>query len=325
MTEMQVMNIEDNAMTPEKIQAQVNTIQKVMKQVMKLGEHYGTIPGCGPKPTLLKPGAEKLCVTFRLAPSYDITRIDMGDDHREYQIVCTLTHMTSGMVVGQGVGTCSTKEGKFRYRTTERKCPACEKETIIKGKAEYGGGWLCWAKKGGCGAKFKEGDTAIEGQEAGKAEHDNPPDYYNTVLKMAKKRALVDAALTATAASDLFTQDIEDMGEILPPMEKAKEPPPKNQHTYRPPDEEPPVKHFPHNTTTTDPGFPPNGPEATSPQMNALYKMTEKQGLTNRELDEISNWYKKGDKLSSAEAGEMIGDLPGIMERYMDYLETLKK
>ena len=44
-----------------------------------------------------------------------------------------------------------------------------------------------------------------------KVEHDNPADHYNTVLKMAKKRALVDAVLTATAASDIFTQDLEDI------------------------------------------------------------------------------------------------------------------
>ncbi|RYX80456.1 hypothetical protein EON83_28570, partial [bacterium] len=33
----------------------------------------------------------------------------------------------------------------------------------------------------------------------------------NTVLKMAKKRALVDATLSATRASGMFTQDLEDM------------------------------------------------------------------------------------------------------------------
>ena len=33
----------------------------------------------------------------------------------------------------------------------------------------------------------------------------------NTVLKMAKKRALVDAALLVGSLSDIFTQDIEDM------------------------------------------------------------------------------------------------------------------
>ena len=33
----------------------------------------------------------------------------------------------------------------------------------------------------------------------------------NTVLKMAKKRALVDAALLVASLSDVFTQDLEDM------------------------------------------------------------------------------------------------------------------
>ena len=33
----------------------------------------------------------------------------------------------------------------------------------------------------------------------------NPYDVANTVLKMAKKRALVDAVLNATASSDIFT------------------------------------------------------------------------------------------------------------------------
>jgi hypothetical protein len=41
----------------------------------------------------------------------------------------------------------------------------------------------------------------------------NPADYYNTVLKMAKKRSQADAVLTATGASDIFTQDLEDLAE----------------------------------------------------------------------------------------------------------------
>ena len=48
-----------------------------------------------------------------------------------------------------------------------------------------------------------------------KLETDNPADHYNTVLKMAKKRALVDAVLTTTAASDIFAQDLEDLNASL--------------------------------------------------------------------------------------------------------------
>jgi hypothetical protein len=36
------------------------------------------------------------------------------------------------------------------------------------------------------------------------------PELFNTVVKMANKRALVAAVLNATAASDVFTQDVED-------------------------------------------------------------------------------------------------------------------
>ena len=39
----------------------------------------------------------------------------------------------------------------------------------------------------------------------------NHSDQANTILKMAKKRAMVDLCLTATAASDVFAQDLEDM------------------------------------------------------------------------------------------------------------------
>jgi hypothetical protein len=227
-----VVNIEDFAMTADRVVAQARLIQDVMEKIMKKDEHFGTIPGTK-KPSLYKPGAEKLSVTFRLVPKYEIKQTDLSAGHREYQVVCTLIHAPTGQFFGQGVGSCTTMEGKYRYRKADQKCPDCGKEgTIIKGKKEYGGGWLCFQKKGGCGAKFKDGDPDIENQNMGRVEHDNPADYYNTVLKMAKKRAHVDAVLTATAASDIFTQDIEDMPEVISPeattqvqkQESAKKP-----------------------------------------------------------------------------------------------------
>jgi len=42
----------------------------------------------------------------------------------------------------------------------------------------------------------------------------NPWMYQNTILKMAKKRAHVDAVLTGLGASNVFTQDLEDLEEI---------------------------------------------------------------------------------------------------------------
>lgn len=192
------------------VRNQVQKIQQLMRDVMQDGQHFGKVPGCGEKPTLLKPGAEKLCFTFRVAPEFQIVREDLSNGHREYQITCRLRSMTTGDLVGEGVGSASTMESKYRWRNAGKVCPSCGKETIIAGKAEYGGGWLCYAKKGGCGAKFDSDDPAITSQPVGKVENPDIADVYNTVLKIAKKRAHVDATITAFAASDIFTQDVED-------------------------------------------------------------------------------------------------------------------
>jgi hypothetical protein len=47
--------------------------------------------------------------------------------------------------------------------TQQPACPVCGVVgAIIKGKPEYGGGWLCFQKKGGCGAKFATYPTLRE-------------------------------------------------------------------------------------------------------------------------------------------------------------------
>ena len=196
-------------LTIEDLLAQVKKIQMAMAKVMRSGEHYGVIPGTSSKPSLFKPGAEKLCLLFRLDPQYHSTETADGT-HLTVKATCTLWHIPSGQRMGSGEGSCSTKESKYAYRTAARKCPSCGKEAIVRGKAEYGGGWLCFKKKDGCGAKFKDGDGQIEGQATGRVANEDLADQYNTVLKMANKRALVAAVLNVTAASDIFTQDLEE-------------------------------------------------------------------------------------------------------------------
>jgi len=151
--------MQEAALRADSLKMQVAIVREAMSAVMKKNHHYGKIPGCGDKPTLLKPGAEVLALAFQFASNYEISTTEMGEGHREYFITCNLTHRPSGGHVGQGIGSCSTKESKFMRR----------------------------------------------GQD--------PANMYNTCLKMAKKRAFVDAILTNTAASDSFTQDIEDAPE----------------------------------------------------------------------------------------------------------------
>ena len=88
-----------------------------MQQVMKENEHYGSPIKGQAKPSLLKPGAEKLGLTFRLAPKFNVQIVDLGNEHREYEITCSLYHIPTGRFVGEGVGNCNTKEGKYRYKS----------------------------------------------------------------------------------------------------------------------------------------------------------------------------------------------------------------
>jgi hypothetical protein len=140
--------------------------------------------------------------------------------YREYR--CTLSK--DGAPVGEGIGSASSWESKYRYRQGQRECPECGKAgSIIKGKDEYGGGWLCFKKKDGCGAKFADGDPAIESQQVEKVANPDVADIFNVVQKMAQKRAYVAATLTATGLSGRFTQDLEDMPTPPAPPERKQQ------------------------------------------------------------------------------------------------------
>lgn len=188
--------------------------QEFVREYLVEGEDFGTIPGTA-KPTLLKPGADKLCELYGLADDFTIEsrREDYTADPPlfDYTLKCTLTTRRDGRLVGTGFGSCNSWEGKYRWRDSRRKCPLCGKEAIIKGKEEYGGGWLCFKKKDGCGAKFSETDASIVDQKAGKEVNDDISTLKNTILKMAKKRSKVDAVIAVTRSSGIFTQDTEDI------------------------------------------------------------------------------------------------------------------
>jgi hypothetical protein len=191
---------EEHRLTETDIRAQVNLIQHVMKAVMKgpskdnpAGVHYGIIPGT-PKPTLYKPGAEVLCATFRISPEFTVEDLSTSDCYR-YRVTCKGRHQTTGIVLAEGMGSASSNEDKYRWRRI-----VCEEEFEAtpsdRRRIKY--------------AKGKESSFYTVKQI--RAE---PDDIDNTVLKMACKRAQVAMTLNATAASDIFTQDVEDIPETM--------------------------------------------------------------------------------------------------------------
>jgi len=198
------------ALSIDRVSERYNALVAFTKSILRKGVDYGVVGGIE-KPTLLKPGAEKLACFFGLEPSQEL--MDSVEDWDSgvfyYRYRCVLRR--GGIVVGVCEGSANSREVRYRYRTADRKCPRCGQPTIVKGRPEYGGGWLCFAKRGGCGAKYKEGDPQIEGQPSGRMENPEPYDLVNTLQKQAQKRAYVGAVLMAVNASEFFTQDVEDM------------------------------------------------------------------------------------------------------------------
>jgi len=191
---------EQKALTAGQMRDHVNRVQEVMKAVMIRETHYGVIPG-SKKPSLYKPGAEVLCVSFRVAPSYKIEDLSNTDCVR-YRVTCVGTHQTTLTVLGEGVGECSSNEEKYKWRRA-----VCNEEfeatPVDRRRIKY---------------SVYQGKTQTTNQI-----RTEPADIANTVLKMAVKRAQVAMTLNVTAASDCFTQDIEDLPEELREIERNRE------------------------------------------------------------------------------------------------------
>lgn len=227
---------ESTELSVDDVLKRMGSVQDLMKRAMTLNVDYGTIPGTKSKPTLLKPGAEKLCVMFRLAPKYRTTKTFHDDGHLTVESTCQI-YDNGENFCGEASAMCSTREAKYAYRKSERVCPSCGKAGIIKGKAEFGGGWLCWKKKDGCGQQFGDNDPAITSQAAGRVPNEDLGDSYNTVLRVAEKRALIGAVRLVTGSSALFDEETPAVNERdLEPENPHYVPPPKPKPRVDEPD-----------------------------------------------------------------------------------------
>lgn len=191
-----VVEVDTASMVPAKsanptaeVVAHAKTVQQVMQAVMKPNVHYGAIPGAGDKPTLLKSGAEVLCMTFRITDKYEVSDLSR-DGVIRYRVNCIGEHQQSGVPLGSGLGECSTDEEKYRWRKA-----VCAEE--FEATPETNRRLKFGRKQGG---HYTVQQVRTE-----------PADLANTVLKMACKRAKIAMVLNVTAASDMFSQDLEDL------------------------------------------------------------------------------------------------------------------
>jgi hypothetical protein len=188
-------------MEPAEAAALDEQLRNCMRAVLKPDVDYGLIPGMGTKPSLFKPGAEKLIQWFGFG--FESNEVKTERDDPEYP---------SGIAdkvrrVGVTYRCTVYKELADGRRVTIATCEAYagydEDKFYVsldaaRTKAE--------AKERQWAAKDKRQPNPSKWEYV--AEYRAP---WNSVIKMCEKRSLVGAAIDATAAAGLFTQDIEDM------------------------------------------------------------------------------------------------------------------
>ena len=287
MTDSLVLVTQSNFIAPAAdLQTAMHRYQAVkdfIGNILKEGVDFGKIPGAD-KPALLKPGAEKMCSFFGLTPKFPLEDREEdwtgerhgGEPFFYYRYKCQLYR--GDQLIAEGEGSCNSWEKKYRYRTSERVCPKCGKPAIIAGKKEYGGGWICFTKKGGCNAKFAENAPEITNQQMGQIKNPDPADIVNTLQKMAQKRALVAPVLIATNTSDYFTQDIEDF--IDAPFVDVKVIPPE------PPSNPTPVQDYQDKLREVEANKPVINPSNGDMTLEEAMQVTNSEGVKYGDMDD---------------------------------------
>lgn len=162
------------------------------KDVMEEGHDYGVIPGTD-KPTLFKPGAEKLAELYGYAPVVRDRQENVDYDTGFYRVVITmgLVNKDTGELVAEGVGECNTREARYFYRwvSANRIPEGINKDSL----------------------KSEERSSRNGKYRVYRLENDDLFTLWNTVLKMSKKRALVDAVLSATRSSGIFGRSAQEI------------------------------------------------------------------------------------------------------------------
>lgn len=154
----------------ETYNTQLSMIKSFVQSQLRQETDYGVIPGTT-KPTLYKPGAEKLAKLFNLGVSKieSVDNVDFEKNIAYLKRTVYLDNLATGRTIAVCEGSTNSQEKKYKERKKYENNRVVGYEPIPIG------------------------------------------DILNTLNKMAIKRAYVGAVIMAVGASDFFTQDLEDM------------------------------------------------------------------------------------------------------------------
>ena len=169
-------------------------IAQLLKEKMVEGVHYASnLFPSQQKPTLLDPGSQLIMYAFSVYPDHQILEHtvyrEAGEEVIRYVVKCELKLKGFNIKVAEGMGSASSDEVKYKYRWL----PEEELAEVY-------------------GFTSEELERLPKREVAGKTLRRvrNPEvlDLDNTILKIAAKRAEIDACLQLPGVGEAFTQDI---------------------------------------------------------------------------------------------------------------------
>jgi len=160
---------------------------ELVSKLLVEGVDYGKVPGTQQK-SLLKPGAEKLCVFFGLQPNLMLQESKEDWDKGFFYYRYRLDLWRGNTRVASCEGSANSFEKKYRYIWIEKPKPRDQQAEADMKARGIGRNRQAFGKW-----KWEE-----------RIENPNPFDLVNTLKKMAQKRAYVGATLMATSATGFF-------------------------------------------------------------------------------------------------------------------------
>jgi hypothetical protein len=170
----EIVAMSDGSLSAEQVRARAAWVRDIKRAALVDGVDYGTIPGTGDRPALLLPGAEMLL----FAAGYGFT-IDERPTNRDGALYRCTVLRRDGSVVAQCDGYAGYDEPKY----------------FVSAEAA------------------EERERFYANKDKRPVRLDRCHEYrapWNTLVKIAQKRAMVGAAKSATAASGLFVADVDD-------------------------------------------------------------------------------------------------------------------
>lgn len=155
-------------LTPEAIEVTKQNIalcEQLVSEVLEGEIDWGQIPGV-PQPNLWDPGAAKIMAAFNCYPKYTMLNRIEEDNLISFTFESTLVNRQSQQTLATGIGACSTRETKYKYRWV------FEEEAISMGLNP-------------ATLKRREKKCQVPNPERG--------ELVNTIAKMAAKRADIDS------------------------------------------------------------------------------------------------------------------------------------